>query len=171
MGMAFTKKRLDEADIVLFMIDCSEPVTEEDEKIFHMVKSRKAILVINKIDLTPHVPIQDTAEGFSGMPFVEISALLNQGMEGLKKGIFSLATDQRGPADLTGIVPNLRHKLALERALSASKRSAHGFRTHEPVELIAIDLKEALDALGEIVGKTTTEDILDQIFNRFCIGK
>ena len=171
MGMAFTKKRLDEADIVLFMIDCSEPVTEEDEKIFHMVKSRKAILVINKIDLTPHVPIQDTAEGFSGMPFVEISALLNQGMEALKKGIFSLATDQRGPADLTGIVPNLRHKLALERALSASKRAAHGFRTHEPVELIAIDLKEALDALGEIVGKTTTEDILDQIFNRFCIGK
>jgi tRNA modification GTPase len=79
--------------------------------------------------------------------------------------------DQKGPADLPGIVPNLRHKLALERALSASKTASHGFTTSRAAELVAIDLKDALDALGEIIGVTTTEDILDQIFNRFCIGK
>jgi tRNA modification GTPase len=171
MGMAFTKQRLDEADIVLFMIDSSEPATEEDVKIFDMVKSRKAILAINKTDLSPHAPIKATAELFLGIPSVQISALLNKGIGDLKKAIFSLVTDQRGPADLPGIVPNLRHKLALERALSASKTASHGVRTYQPAELVAIDLKDALDAVGEVVGATTTEDILNQIFNRFCIGK
>ena len=78
---------------------------------------------------------------------------------------------QTGPADLPSIVPNLRHKLALERALSASKTAAEGLRIQRPAELLAIDLKEALDALGEVIGITTTENILHEIFNRFCIGK
>jgi len=171
MGIEFTRQRLDEADIVLFMVDCSNPVTGEDMKIFNMVKDRKAILVINKKDLSPHEPIQSIGERFAGLPSVRISALLDKGIETLKTAVFSLATDQTGPADLPSIVPNLRHKLALERALSVSKTAAQGFRMHRPAELVAIDLKDALDALGEVIGVTTTEDILDQIFDRFCIGK
>jgi tRNA modification GTPase len=171
MGMAFTKQRLDEADLVIFMIDSSEPVTEEDLKIFGMVKDRKAVMAINKTDLPSHAPTEETVRHFTGIPSVRISALLSQGIGDLKKTIFGLVTDQKGPADLPGVVPNLRHKLALERALSASKTAAQGFKTSRPSELVAIDLKDALDALGEIVGATTTEDILDQIFNRFCIGK
>ncbi len=80
-------------------------------------------------------------------------------------------TDQRGSAELPAIVPNIRHKLAIDRALTASKAAAEGFRTGLPGELVAIDLKDALDSLGEITGVTTTEDILNQIFTRFCIGK
>lgn len=171
MGIALTRQRLDKADIVLFMVDCSAPVTGEDLKIFNMVKNRKTILVINKKDLPPHEPIPSLIKRFAGVPSVRISALLDEGMETLKTAVVSLATDQTGPADLPGIVPNLRHKLALERALSASKTAAEGLRTNRPAELVAIDLKEALDALGEVIGVTTTEDILDAIFSRFCIGK
>jgi tRNA modification GTPase len=171
MGIAQTRQRLDKADIVLFMVDCSTPVAGEDLKIFNMVKNRKTILVINKQDLPPHEPIPSLIERFAGVPSVRISALLDEGMETLKTAVVSLATDQTGPADLPGIVPNLRHKLALERALSASKTAAEGLGTYRPAELVAIDLKDALDALGEVIGVTTTEDILDAIFGRFCIGK
>jgi tRNA modification GTPase len=171
MGIKFTRKRLDEADIVLFMVDSSIPLTQEDSKIYHLVQGRKGILVVNKIDLKPHQPIQEMVEPFSDLQRVEISALYNQGMEDLKSAIFRAVTDQKGPADLPGIVPNIRHKMAIERAVTASREAAEGFRTGRPAELVAIDLKDALDSLGEIIGVTTTEDILDQIFGRFCIGK
>ena len=171
IGIAFTKKRLDEADIVLFMVDCSAPLTEEDAKICHLVCDRKAILVVNKIDLAPAEPLEGMVDPFPDLPRVKISALYNQGMEDLKETIFKAVTDQRGPADLSTIVPNVRHKIAIERAVAAAKEASEGFRTRRPVELVAIDLKEALDCLGEIIGVTTTEDILDQIFSRFCIGK
>jgi tRNA modification GTPase len=65
----------------------------------------------------------------------------------------------------------VRHKVAIQRAITASKAAEEGFRTRRPPELVAIDLRGALDCLGEIIGVTTTEDILDRIFNRFCIGK
>jgi tRNA modification GTPase len=171
MGIEFTRRRLGEADIVLFMVDCSEAVTEQDKNIVNMVKDRRAVLVINKTDLSPYEPTESTVERFAGLPSVKISALLNTGIDGLKDTVFSLVTNHSGSADLPSIVPNLRHKLALERALSAARTAAQGFRAGRPAELIAIDLKDALDALGEVIGVTTTEDILEQIFNRFCIGK
>ncbi len=171
IGIRFTRQRLDEADVALFMVDSSVSVTQEDISIYRMVRERKAILVVNKTDLRPHRPIPEIVKQFSGLPQVEISALHNMGIEELKAAIFSVVTDQRGPAELPNVVPNVRHKVAIERAVIASKTAAEGFRARHAAELEAIDLKEALDSLGEVVGVTTTEDILDQIFSRFCIGK
>lgn len=171
MGIRFTRQRLDEADVVLFMVDCSTPLAEEDTSIYDLFQDRKAILVINKKDLKPYVPVEEIVERFPGLPWIQISALYNQGIEELKAAVFKAVTDQRGPAELPAIVPNIRHKLAIDRAVIASKAAAEGFRTGLPGELVAIDLKDALDSLGEITGVTTTEDILDQIFTRFCIGK
>jgi tRNA modification GTPase len=171
MGIRFTRERLDVADIVLFMVDCSTPLTEEDTSIYDLFQDRKAILVINKRDLKPYVPVEQIVERFPGPPWIQISALYNQGIEELKAAVFMAVTDQRGPAELPATVPNIRHKLAIDRAVIASKAAAEGFRTGLPGELVAIDLKDALDSLGEITGVTTTEDILDQIFTRFCIGK
>jgi tRNA modification GTPase len=171
MGMEFTRQRLDEADIVLFLVDCSVTLTDEDTNIYNMVKDRKTILVVNKTDLPPHAPNGDVVGQFPGLSHIKISALYNKGIEELKTAVFSVVTDQKGPADLPSIVPNLRHKLALEKAMTASRMAAEGFEISRPPELIAIDLKDALDALGDVVGSTTSEDILDDIFNRFCIGK
>ena len=171
VGILFTRRRLDEANIVLFVVDCSVSVTEEDLQIYHLVRDRQAILVVNKTDLKPHSPIPAMVQQFPELPQVEISALYNKGIEELKAAVFSAVTDQSGPAELPNIVPNVRHKVAIERAVIASKTAAEGFRARRPAELVAIDLKEALDSLGEVVGVTTTEDILDQIFSRFCIGK
>ena len=171
MGIRFTRQRLDEADVVLFMVDWSTPLTEEDTSIYDLFQDRKVILVINKKDLKPYVPVEQIVERFPGLPWIQISALYNQGIEELKAAVFMAVTEQRGPAELPAIVPNIRHKLAIDRAVIASKAAAEGFRTGLPGELVAIDLKDALDSLGEITGVTTTEDILNQIFTRFCIGK
>jgi len=171
MGIEYTRERLSRADIVIFMVDGSVPITSEDRRIFDLVKNRKAVLVINKSDLPAVEPVPAIAQQFAGIPFLAISALHNQGIEALKTAIYSLATGQQGPAELPRIVPNLRHKLALKRALMASKAAADGLTGRVEAELIAIDLRDALSALDEIVGLTTTEDILEHIFNTFCIGK
>jgi tRNA modification GTPase len=170
-GMEFTRRRLDEADMVLFMVDCSLPLTEEDEKIYDLVRRRKSILVINKIDLGDEGMVGKIVERFDGLSWVKISALYNHGIEQLKAAVFKKVTHLSGSADLPAIVPNLRQKTALEKALAASMDTVEGFATRRPPELIAVDLKEALDALGKIIGVVTTEEILDQIFGRFCIGK
>jgi tRNA modification GTPase len=171
MGIRFTKKWLDQADLVLFMIDSSDAVTPEDEAIYAMIKDRKALLVINKVDLSPFEPIAAVAGRFKRLSAVAVSALKGQGVDQLKGAIFSAVTEQTGPSDLPHIVPNLRQKIAIEEALKATSKAAAGFRQEQPPELTAIDVKDALDALGDIVGETTADDILDQIFSRFCIGK
>jgi tRNA modification GTPase len=170
-GIRFTRQRLDESDLVLFMVDCSMPLSDEDMQIYDLVRNRNTILVVNKIDLEGHSPASKIAERFPGLSLVEISALYNQGVEELKAVIFRRVTHQVGAADLPSIVPNLRHKVMIEKALKTSRDAVEGFRTGRPAELVAVDLKEALDALGEIIGVITTDEILDQIFSRFCIGK
>ncbi|UCG80647.1 MAG: tRNA uridine-5-carboxymethylaminomethyl(34) synthesis GTPase MnmE [Desulfobacterales bacterium] len=170
-GVKFTRRRLDEANLVLFMVDCSVPLNDEDMKIYDLVRNRETILVINKIDLGDEDAVRKILDRLGGLSWVKVSALYNQGIERLKAGMFEQVTHQSGPADVPSIVPNLRHKVALERALGASKDVVEGLKTRRPAELVAVDLKEALDALGEIIGVITTEEILDQIFSRFCIGK
>lgn len=170
-GIRFTRQQLDEADLVLFMVDCSVPLSKEDEQIYDQVQDRKAILVINKIDLADGHVARGIAERLGGLSWVAISALYHQGIEDLKATIFEEVTHQRGASDLPSVVPNLRHKLAIERALTAGREAVEGFRSGRPPELVAVDLKDALDALGEITGIVTTEEILDQIFSRFCVGK
>jgi tRNA modification GTPase len=170
-GVEFARKRLDEADLVLFMVDCSTPLSEEDLSIYDLVRKRKVILVINKIDLADEGAVGRIVEPLQGLSRVQISALYNQGIEELKAAVFEQVAYTTGPADLPSIVPNLRHKIALERALTASGDAVEGFKAQRPAELVAVDLKEALDAVGEIIGIITTDEILDQIFSRFCIGK
>ncbi|MBW1859044.1 MAG: tRNA uridine-5-carboxymethylaminomethyl(34) synthesis GTPase MnmE [Deltaproteobacteria bacterium] len=170
-GIRFTRQQLDEADLVLFMVDCSIPLSGEDVRIYDLVRRRKAILVINKIDLGDGHVVRAIVERLGGLSWVEISALYNQGIEKLKAAIFGEVTHQRGTSDLPSVVPNLRHKLAIERGLTAGREAVEGFRTQRPPELVAVDLKEAVDALGEITGIVTTEEMLDQIFSRFCVGK
>jgi tRNA modification GTPase len=170
-GIRFTRRQLDEADLVLFMVDCSSPVGEGDMAVFSSVSRRKTILVVNKTDLGDEDSIRAAASHFPDIPRVEISALYNRGIDALKNAIFREITHQASDMEVPSVVPNLRHKLTIERALNASREVVEGLSAGRPAELVAVDLKEAFDALGEIIGATTTEEILDQIFNRFCIGK
>ncbi|RLB10522.1 MAG: tRNA uridine-5-carboxymethylaminomethyl(34) synthesis GTPase MnmE [Deltaproteobacteria bacterium] len=171
-GIFFAKKRLKEADLVLIVIDQSKALSKEDLEIIEMCKEKSSVLVLNKIDLPSGLKEEDFNKLLSyGFPVVKISALTGEGLEDLKKTIFDMAI--KGEKDLleSSIAPNLRHKQALESCLDSLKNASNLLKEDGTIDLIAFEIKNALDSLGQITGEVTTEDILEKIFSQFCLGK
>jgi tRNA modification GTPase len=171
IGINKAHESIENADLILFMIDCSHPLTLADRQIYEKYQNRKMILIINKIDL-----IKDNAEfeipaAWKTTAKVRISALYDIGINDLKYRIEHLALNgiEYDPEAL--IIPNMRHKLALEESLKALSAAIQASSENRPLELIALDIKEAIDRLGDIIGENVREDVIDQIFSRFCIGK
>jgi len=171
IGIRLAKETIEHADLVLFMVDVSIPLTEEDLDIYNEIQHKKGILVLNKIDLPIHPSLSEISTLFPEIPQVRISALYGNGIEELKDTIFETVTGQTDGPHLPSIVPNLRHRMAIKKALSSAYRALKNLKESVFLELIAIDLRDALDTLGEILGITTTQDLLEEIFSRFCIGK
>lgn len=170
------KRRLAEADLVLLVLDRSQPMAEQDKEIITLAKGKKTLLVLNKADL-PASQSRQLSGGLAprlNTPLesrqVAVSALKGSGLGELRKEMTALAGGR--PADREGpVVTSLRHKEALRRAEKALNKARAGLRRGSPLELPALDIKEGLTALGEITGEVTSEEILDIIFSRFCIGK
>ena len=170
IGIHRAEQKMEEADLVLLVIDQSRPLQPEDLELLARVQKRKAVVVLNKMDLAARVN-EEALEGAAvGLTRVRISALTGAGIEELRKAIRDEITAGIDTADL-GVAPSLRHKEALERASGHFHRSASNLREGLPFEIVAADLQEGLEALGEIVGETTNEEVLDRIFIQFCIGK
>jgi len=163
-GVRRSMRAMDEADLVLGVLDASRPLGPEDMMLIEKLGERKAILVLNKCDL----PREMEGVPAFGLKHVSISARTGAGIEALKEAVLASSL---GNASAEGVlVVNLRHRKALEaagRALGAGISSLGAV----PLEITAMELREALDRLGEIVGAVTTEEILERIFSEFCIGK
>jgi len=171
IGMSKAQECIDDSDLVLFMVDVSEPLTHEDDKIHETIQEKETILVLNKIDLVDEDFGFEMPDTWRGMHSVRTSALYNIGFTGLKDLIADVSIGEFNLETGNLIIPNLRQKIGLERALQAAGASIEGLQSGIPSELIAIDIEEAINSLGEIIGITVKEDVLDQIFSRFCIGK
>lgn len=171
IGIKKTYEHTDLSDLVLFVLDAGCRTTEEDYKIYERISERKLIIVINKSDLSDDEHKLDVPDSWINIPQVKISALYNQGLDVLKDLIAKTAISEQILEIEHAIVPNLRHKIALDRSLQAASSAIEGMRKRIHLELIAIDIKEAMDSLGEITGVIANEDMLDRIFSRFCIGK
>lgn len=171
MGMQKTREYIDGADLILFVIDASSDLTKADDCIFEAVKGKPVILVSNKSDLIPEGSAPTIPSAWHLLETVTISALYNRGVDQLRQRIVSMSTGD-GHLDVRDtIIPNLRHKIALEQALKALGLAVDGLRSRAPIDMIAIDIKAALAALERIIGLSVNPDILEQIFSRFCIGK
>ena len=171
LGMEFTRERLAQADLVLFVLDRNSPLDSEDLQIYDDINSKPRVVVLNKIDLDPHPDFATISDRFPGETIVEISALHGDGLEQLKDAVFHTILGRRLDTETSVVAPNLRHKLCLEKSLEAVNRALVLLEGQSSAELIALEVQEALAHLGEVVGVTTTEDLLDQIFSQFCIGK
>ena len=172
IGIGKTKDYIHASDLILFMIDASDPFTIEDQKIYKtIIGDKRLILVINKIDLVEDDFKPEIPETWEKIPSVKISALYGNGLNSLKDLIAKLAVGDHQLEVQNRIIPNLRHKIALEKSLEFLVSASDELRKGTSFELIAIDIKETLDKLGEIIGAVAKEDVIDQIFNRFCIGK
>jgi tRNA modification GTPase len=170
-GVRRTRERLSQADLVIWVVDGSNPLRKEDGDILALVETRKTVVAVNKNDLPPGFPPESLREKIPEAPLVSISALRGAGIENLKEEIrrmiFAGKTESPGEA----ILSNLRHKQALERAGGALNQALESLTAGLSAEFIAADLQEAQAALGEIVGTHTAEEVLERIFSQFCVGK
>lgn len=171
IGIQLAREKLETAHLIFIVIDQSEPVQKEDREILERCNGRKAIVVFNKSDLPPKIPIEDLEMIKKEFKSVTISALTGEGLDQLKKTIvdFVLKGDQEPDPSLAA--PNLRHKQAMEEAKTCFVSAAEAIRDGLPVDIVALELKSGLDFLGQITGETTPEDVLENIFGQFCIGK
>ena len=171
IGIRKAQEYINGSDLVLFMIDASDPLTGEDYSIYKTINGKRLILVVNKSDLVEDDFELETPVSWGKIPCLKISALYGRGLNALKDLIVKLATGEHCLEVSHTIIPNLRHKIALERSLRLSVAAIEAIQQGTPFELIAVDIQEAIDSLGEIIGVTAREDVIDQIFSRFCIGK
>ena len=171
LGMELTRDRLARADLVLFVLDRSAPFTREDIRIHQELGDKPRIIVLNKADLDRHPDFAAVEGRFPGETILEISALRGDGIEGLKDAVFQTINSRRLDTETSVVAPNLRHKMCLEGTRDAVTRAIELAGGETSTVLVAIELQEALRHLGEIIGMTTAEEVLDQIFSRFCIGK
>jgi len=171
IGIEKTIENVAGADLVLLMVEAHRGVSEGDYKIFERFRSKPVLVVINKIDLVGNGQAVEIPADWAPCNCVRISALYDRGMDALRAQIIATAFGETPIDHTAGIVPNLRQKRLLDDSLQAARAIRHEFNNGQPMELIAIHLQDAVDALGQILGTTIKVDVLDQIFSRFCIGK
>ena len=170
LGIQRAKQLMQQADLVLFLLDGSRDPNEADLRLYRMLATKPLIVVVNKIDLCREGVRDYADQGIAG-PVVRISARHQTGIDALKKTIFVTVVGGREQWQEDACAPNLRHRQALLRAHEACVRIAASMAEGSSCDLIAVDIQECLDQLAEIVGLTTTDDVLDLIFTQFCLGK
>jgi len=184
-GIRRSLERLSKADLILAVFDGSQPLNHEDHTVLEMVKGISSFYLMNKMDLlqgdgwpegnflereAKRVGDKKFPEGTG--PVFGISAKNGEGIRGLKDRIFSHVVkhpDRAQGSDL--IVTNLRHRVGLQKGLDALEDASKGCDEKRTLELLVTDLTSAMNALGEITGEVTNDEILGEIFSRFCIGK
>ncbi|MDH4137757.1 MAG: tRNA uridine-5-carboxymethylaminomethyl(34) synthesis GTPase MnmE [Anaerolineae bacterium] len=168
LGIERSRAALAQADLALLVIDGSEPLQSADSEIADLVGDKPAIVVINKVDLTQR------AESDGLLPQadrVSLSALTGQGLEKLEEAIVETVFSGRVMTADEPLVSSSRHKDLLAQALDHLKAAEGSHDEGMAADFVAVDLTAAVDALGEITGETATEDLLETIFAKFCIGK
>ena len=135
------------------------------------MREENVVVVLNKMDLPGKVSLDKIKELLPASPIVSTSALYKTGFEELKEVVVSSLITHTRPQPSSPMISNLRHKLVLEKVLTFAQSAREGLQKGIPPEFIASDLQSVLHHLGEMTGQTTPEDVLEQIFSRFCIGK
>ena len=162
----------EDADLALILLDGSQPLSEGDRTVLARQEAARALLVINKCDLPRRLMKEELARACpTSAGVINISAKMQVGLEGLREAIRVRLTPDRLEAQDSVLVTNLRHAAALGRALQGVEQARGSVEAGRAGELVAMDLRIAADALGEITGVITTDEILERIFSEFCIGK
>ncbi|MFA4910747.1 MAG: tRNA uridine-5-carboxymethylaminomethyl(34) synthesis GTPase MnmE [Desulfobacteria bacterium] len=170
-GIRLAKEKLASADLVILVIDSSQELDQGDFDIVAGLIDKKVIVALNKIDLVQESSISKAKDKLKNYPIVPISALYSQGIEELKEAAFSAITQHKLESPPSVFITNIRHKIALEKALENLAHAKESLIKEMSQEFTALDIQLSLKCLGEIVGETTSDDILDRIFSEFCIGK
>lgn len=169
IGVRRAKEYMDRADIILVVVDQSRPLQEEDRQILETARGRQALIVLNKEDLQPAFETEELQS--YGLPLLSISASTGAGMGELKDAMLSLALKQGLMAAQSALLANTRHIELVRQSREALQRALDTIEAGMPVDCAIVDIREAWELLGSITGDTVHDDIIEEIFSRFCLGK
>lgn len=170
IGVGKARENARDADLILYVVDSSQPLDENDEEIVELLKGKKVIVLYNKTDLSPKVELEELKKQLSH-PVIPISAKEERGMEELEKQIKEMFFSGELDFNDEVYITNARHKAALEEALEDLKQVENSIAMNMPEDFYSIDLMGAYEALGKIIGKSVGEDLVNEIFSKFCMGK
>lgn len=168
IGVSRSEQAIDNCELILFMLDASTGICEEEIKLLELVKTKKHIIIINKTDINDNL---DFSDYINGSPVVYMSVKNEDGLKSLSDEIHSMFDIGELSSGDNTIITNMRHKTALYNANESLKKAISGLEDGLPQDLITIDMNDAMDSLGEITGATVSEDVVSEIFHRFCVGK
>ena len=171
IGIEKTKEMTKEAELVIAIFDSSEELTKEDMEILDLIKDKKTIIVLNKSDLPSKTNENDVRLKKASESIINISALNKKGIEGLYDEISKLFNLNEINLDHEIVITNLRHKNLINKANKNVKKAKEALKQKMPLDIIAIFIKDILEDLGTITGEIATDDIIDEIFSKFCLGK
>ncbi|NLO76297.1 MAG: tRNA uridine-5-carboxymethylaminomethyl(34) synthesis GTPase MnmE [Clostridia bacterium] len=174
IGVQKTKEIVEQADLVLYIFDLIQGITPEDQAYLSKIPSEKVLILVNKIDLLTdgaETTLRNIRERLPQFRVLLISATEQLGIQELEEEIKNIFFTEGWEIKDKAYLTNIRHKTALEKAEQALASAQKTLQTGLPLDLMVIDLKTVLGFLGEITGETVDEEIIDQIFSQFCLGK
>ncbi|RWX51199.1 tRNA modification GTPase trmE [Candidatus Electrothrix marina] len=179
LGIERARQKMREADLVLFVVDASQGLSAIDRSLYTSLDDRKRIVILNKMDKIDIADegadenlLQELSGFFGAVPQVRTAANKGVGIAQLRETLYqAIIGEQEEMSERISCAPNLRHKMILEKTLAACSQVRETLLAGAPADLLAVDLRAALDHLAEIVGLTTPDDVLDVLFSRFCLGK
>ncbi len=171
IGIERSKASFNQADLVIFILDSSRPLEEEDREIMELIHPEKTIVVFNKIDLQPVLHRSEIEDLLPGVCIIETSMETRDGISLIEDQVVSMVYGGRVSQSESVMVTSARHQDLLEKALLSAKDGMSMTARKEALELIEIDVNSCYERLGEIIGETVQDDIINEVFSRFCLGK
>lgn len=171
MGIEKSKEAFNQADFILFLLDGSRPLEEEDLQIMEFLKERKSLVLINKRDLGEAISIEKISAKLPASQVIEASLLKGQGITEIEDAVEDLVYGGEIVQKESMMVNNVRHIELLQQAVKSLTDALHMSERREALDFIEVDVKNAYERLGEIIGETVSDDIINEVFARFCLGK
>lgn len=171
IGVERSRKALSEADLILFVLNYNEALTEEDVKLYEVIKNEDAIVIVNKTDLEQHLDLDEVRDMVGDMPVIETSMLKQEGIDQLEEQIRDLFFGGEVQNKDMTYVSNSRHISLLKQARHSIQDAIDAAEAGIPMDMVQIDLTRTWEILGEIIGASASDELIDQLFSQFCLGK
>jgi tRNA modification GTPase len=171
IGIEKSKEAFNKADLIIFIADLSRELSAEDREILEAAAGRKVICLMNKSDLERKLDEEELRNALPGATFIEASVAKDEGISELEETIKNMVYGGEVSQKSSTIVTNARHEALLKEAKQSLTDAASMTEMGEPLELIEIDVNQAYASLGLIIGEEVGDDIINEVFRRFCLGK
>ena len=170
IGVNRAKNIAEEADLIIYVVDSSKPLDKNDKEIIQMIKNKKSVVILNKTDLE-QVVLKESLEEETGEKVIPISAKEGTGIDLLEQEIKSMFYHGDINFNDQVYITNVRHKTALKSALNSMEMVMESIENQMPEDFYSIDLMNAYEELGTIIGEAVEDDLVNEIFSKFCMGK